>query len=95
MIAKIFWLVMCHLIGDYVLQIDFIAHTKGDNAYNMFVHCFLYLLPFALKFGLSWRLAVLFALHFLIDETKAKMSKITYMQDQILHYCCLLIFLMY
>lgn len=38
MITKIFWLIMCHLIGDYVLQIGFIAHTKGDNAYNMFVH---------------------------------------------------------
>lgn len=24
-------IIMCHLIGDYVLQCDFIAKTKGQN----------------------------------------------------------------
>ena len=92
MIAKIFWLIMCHLVGDYFLQIDYIAKTKGDSPYNMFVHCFLYLLPFALKFGVSWKLVFLFFAHFMIDELKARYKKITYIQDQILHYICLLIF---
>ena len=31
--------VLCHLIGDYVLQCDFIAQTKGKNWYHLFVHC--------------------------------------------------------
>lgn len=92
MIIKIFWLIMCHLVGDYFLQIDFIAKTKGENPYNMFVHCFLYLLPFALEFGLSWKLGFLFLAHFMIDELKAKYKKTTYIQDQMLHYICLLIF---
>lgn len=29
LIETLFRLVMCHLVGDYVLQIDFIAKTKG------------------------------------------------------------------
>ena len=32
-------LVFCHLVGDYVLQSDFIAKTKGSNWYHLFVHC--------------------------------------------------------
>ena len=39
MIEKTIQLIMCHLIGDYVLQIDFIAKSKGDNWYHLFVHC--------------------------------------------------------
>lgn len=35
-------LILCHLIGDYVLQIDRIADTKGTNMYHLFVHCALY-----------------------------------------------------
>lgn len=27
----VFRLVMCHLAGDYVLQSDFLAKTKGEN----------------------------------------------------------------
>lgn len=42
----LFKLVMCHLVGDYVLQIDFIAKTKGENWYHLLVHCLLYCLPF-------------------------------------------------
>lgn len=38
----LFKLVMCHLVGDYVLQIDFIAKTKGENWYHLLVYC----LPF-------------------------------------------------
>lgn len=31
MIEIIYKLIICHLIGDYVLQNDFIAKTKGEN----------------------------------------------------------------
>ena len=31
MIKTLIELVFCHLIGDYVLQCDFIAKTKGEN----------------------------------------------------------------
>lgn len=79
-------IVMCHLIGDYVLQIDFISKSKGDNWYHMFVHCVLYCVPFAVVFGIDWKLAILFVSHIIIDPLKAKYHKISYAQDQVFHY---------
>lgn len=46
MIEIIYKLIICHLIGDYVLQNDFIAKTKGENWYHLLVHCLLYSVPF-------------------------------------------------
>lgn len=86
MIEKIIQLIMCHLIGDYVLQIDFIAKSKGDNWYHLFVHCALYVLPFYIAFGLDYRIFVLFGTHILVDALKARYKKIDYTTDQIAHY---------
>lgn len=36
---KVILLVFCHLVGDYVLQNDFIAKTKGSNWYHSFIFC--------------------------------------------------------
>ena len=63
-------LIFCHLIGDYVLQIDFIAKTKGDNLYHLLVHCFLYIVPFFYVFGMTWQLAVILITHIIIDGRK-------------------------
>lgn len=79
-------LILCHLIGDYVLQCDFIAKSKGDNFYHMFVHCALYCAPFYFLFGVSWQLAFIFITHVIIDLLKARYKKIDYKTDQILHY---------
>lgn len=87
-------IIMCHLIGDYVLQCDFIASTKGKNWYHLFVHCALYCLPFLLCFGFTWQLGVVFLTHIIIDPLKARWNKITYTQDQILHYLVGLIYLL-
>lgn len=85
-------LIMCHLIGDYVLQSDFIAKTKGENWYHLVVHCFLYCVPFYLLFGTTWHLAVIFVSHIIIDALKARYKKISYMTDQLLHYVITLIY---
>ena len=92
MIKTILELLFCHLIGDYVLQIDYIAKTKGDNWYHLFVHCVLYCLPFYVVFGLTWRLGILFISHIIIDALKARYKKISYATDQILHYLMALIY---
>lgn len=86
-------LVFCHLVGDYVLQIDFIAKTKGENWYHLLVHCILYILPFRIVYGIDWRLAVLLVTHIIVDALKARCKKITYTQDQIAHY--IIAFLLY
>lgn len=79
-------IVFCHLVGDYVLQCDFIAKTKGENWYHLFVHCILYCLPFYVVFGLTWELVVLFLTHVIIDALKARYEVMSYKTDQVLHY---------
>lgn len=78
--------IFCHLIGDYVLQSNFIASTKGENWYHLFVHSALYVIPFYICFGFGWKLLVLFVSHVIIDPLKARYNKISYPTDQVLHY---------
>lgn len=94
MIETILRLIFCHLIGDYVLQSDFIANTKDKNWYHLIVHCMLYTLPFYVCFGLVWQLPVLLASHIVIDALKARYKKLSYSQDQLLHYLLLLLYLL-
>ncbi len=93
MIKNIVTAVMCHLVGDYVLQCDFIAGTKGKNWYHLFVHCALYILPFIICFGLNWKCLFVFLTHIVVDALKARYQKITYLQDQVLHYLICLVYL--
>lgn len=86
MIEQFIKMVLCHLVGDYVLQSDFIAQTKGENWYHLFVHCALYIVPFYIVFGFDWRLLIIFIAHIIIDPLKARWNKISYWQDQVLHY---------
>lgn len=79
-------LIFCHVVGDYILQQDFIAKTKGENWYHLFVHCMLYVLPFRFLYGVDWKLAVLFVSHIFIDALKARYKVIGYVYDQVLHY---------
>lgn len=93
MIKLIITLIFCHLIGDYVLQTDFIAKTKGTNWYHLFVHCVLYCLPFFIVYGLTWQLLFVFIMHFVIDPLKARYNKINYVTDHLLHYIVMLVYL--
>lgn len=85
-------LVLCHLIGDYVFQSNFIASTKGENVYHLFVHCALYTLPFLIVFGFTWHAFIIFTTHMIIDPLKAKYHKLSYLEDQVLHYAICLIY---
>ena len=93
MIRLIITLILCHLIGDYVLQTDFIAKTKGTNWYHLFVQCVLYCLPFFVLYGLTWQLLFIFITHIVIDPLKARYNKINYVTDQLLHYIVMLVYL--
>ena len=90
---KIIELIYCHFIGDYVLQNDFIAKTKGENWYHLVVHCVLYSLPFFVLFGFTWQLSFIFITHMIIDPLKARYNKINYATDQLLHYIVMLVYL--
>ena len=85
-------LLFCHFLGDYFLQIGFIADSKGSNWYHLFVHCMLYMLPFYICFGLTWQFYVILGLHFMIDAAKARFHLINYACDQALHIALLLLY---
>ena len=89
MIELIFKLLLCHMLGDYVLQIDFLAKTKGENWWHLIAHCITYTFFFIYFFGFGWRIIVLFASHIAIDSAKARYKKINYVTDQILHLAML------
>ena len=93
MIELMYKLIFCHLIGDYVLQIDYIAKTKGENMYHLLVHCFLYAVPFYVVFGYDLRIPIIITTHIVIDTLKARYKAINYVTDQILHYLVMLIYL--
>ena len=93
MIKTIIKLIICHLFGDYFLQSSFLADTKGNNWYHLFIHCMFYAIPFYFCFGWCWQLLVITILHFPIDALKARYHKINYVQDQILHYLLCLLYL--
>lgn len=86
-------LLFCHLIGDYVLQSDFIAKTKGNNWYHLVVHSLLYCLPLYVLFGLDLRMIFILFTHIITDMLKARFNKITYFQDQLMHYMFLMVYL--
>ena len=94
MIELIYKLIVCHFIGDYVLQIDYIARTKGDNWWHLIVHCFLYTVPFAILFGVDWRLGVILGLHIVVDSLKARLKRIGYVTDQVIHLTTLSVYLL-
>lgn len=63
------WL-MGHLIGDYLLQDDWMALNKKRSSFACLVHCLLYTaaVGLATRWPL-WTIPVIFATHFAQDRT--------------------------
>jgi hypothetical protein len=62
-----YWLIVAHLVGDYLLQSDWMAQQKTASSWPAAAHALTYGLPFALF--VSWP-ALLFIVgtHFVIDR---------------------------
>lgn len=61
---------LSHLVGDFVIQTDWMARGKKNNALICLTHVTTYMLPFLpmLLFGLpAWKLAAIALQHFLQD----------------------------
>lgn len=60
---------LLHLLGDYILQTDWMAINKTKRMYPAFVHGFVYSVPFYIAFHPSWNawLTICFS-HVLIDR---------------------------
>lgn len=78
---NLMWLLFAHYILDYPLQGDFLAKTKGENFYSLFVHSMIYSLGICLTLFYTATninnvelfivgLVILFT-HMVIDFTKA------------------------
>ena len=88
----VFILLASHFIGDYVLQTDFLAKTKGDNIWHLFIHSVLYSLPVMIAFGFNWKVPFIIGTHIVIDALKARYKVINYVADQVLHLMVLVIY---
>ena len=86
MITNIIKTIICHIVGDYLLQTDYMAREKGKDWYVLFVHCVCYCVPFIYVFGLDFKIIILFFTHMVIDTSKARYREISIGADQILHY---------
>ena len=88
----IFILLASHFMGDYVLQTDFLAKTKGNNVWHLFAHSVLYSLSFMIAFGFDWKVPFIIGTHIVIDALKARYKVINYVIDQVLHLIVLMIY---
>jgi hypothetical protein len=62
--------IYAHLIGDYVLQNDWMAQNKKTKTIPALAHSISYMIPFLLC-GLSWwQMILIFVQHFAIDRTQ-------------------------
>lgn len=86
MIENLVTIILCHLVGDYVLQSDYLATNKGKDWYLLLVHSALYCIPFIFAFGISIYVGIIFTIHVIVDALKARYNKIGIFEDQMLHY---------
>lgn len=59
---------VCHLIGDYIFQSQWMADNKTKSSFVALIHAVFYTMPFALLTQTWAALAVIAATHFLIDR---------------------------
>lgn len=59
---------VCHAVGDYVIQSDWMASEKTSSHWPAAAHAVTYALPFLALTRSPWRLAVIAGTHFVIDR---------------------------
>lgn len=67
-IAPFLLFLMCHLVGDFILQSDWMAMNKNKSTLHCLIHCLIYTACFIIL-TLSWKaLLFIFVTHFIIDR---------------------------
>ena len=75
---------LAHLIGDYLLQNDWMAKGKKQKSWICIIHILTYLLPFLFCNLLWWKIVVIGLQHFVQDRTNIvvwsmqKVGKVTF-----------------
>lgn len=62
------WMILCHLVGDYVIQTDHMAQEKTKSLAVAFWHAATYTLPFLLVTQSPITLGIICVTHALIDR---------------------------
>lgn len=60
--------IIAHLVGDYILQSDWMVKEKGSSSLATLIHVFFYTLPFLLITREPVTLAIIAGTHFVIDR---------------------------
>lgn len=67
-LASVILFLLCHFVGDYILQSDWMAMNKNKSTLHCLVHCLLYTSCFLLL-TFSWKaLLFIFVTHFIVDR---------------------------
>lgn len=61
--------IYAHLIGDFLLQTDWMAQGKKQNSWICLIHVITYMVPFALTTLDAWQLLLIALQHFIQDRT--------------------------
>ncbi len=74
---------LCHLVGDYIFQSDWMAMNKSKKTLNCLVHCVFYTTCF-LMITLSWK-ALLFigATHFIFDRWPILVKRLIWFKNHL------------
>ena len=94
LVKVVLLIIFCHMIGDYVMQTDYMSREKGKNLWVLFVHCVCYCVPFYVCFGLRWQLAVIFVTHLIIDWGKEWKHWYGIFYDQYFHIMIALVYVL-
>lgn len=73
---------VCHMIGDYVLQTAWMANEKTRRNMATLVHCFFYVLPFLFLQPSYTALFIMFTTHFFIDRFRLA-RHVVYFRDRL------------
>lgn len=63
-----YWLICAHLVGDYILQSDWMATQKTKSPWPCAAHALCYTIPFAFVMPTWQPLLFVAATHFIIDH---------------------------
>lgn len=77
---------LCHFVGDFSLQSDWMSKNKGSKTLPCLVHVLIYTFVFALFMTTSWK-ALLFigATHFIFDRFTIILRRLIWLKN---HFPC-------
>jgi hypothetical protein len=65
--------IYAHLIGDYIIQNDWMAQNKKSSSFHCAIHVLTYMLPFLFCGFNWWQLSIIAGQHYIVDRTNVVM----------------------